>query len=33
MTLIDDYALIKIHGRRFRIVPFIQYEDVYMDVI
>lgn len=33
MTLIDDYGLLKIHGRRFRIIPFIQYEEVYMKVL
>jgi len=31
--LIDDYGLIKIGDRRFRIVPFIQHEDVFMKVI
>jgi len=33
ITLIDDYGLIKIGDRRFRIVPFIQHEDVFMKVI
>jgi DNA repair exonuclease SbcCD nuclease subunit len=33
MTLINDVALIKIGGRRFRIIPFIQNEDVYMSVL
>jgi DNA repair exonuclease SbcCD nuclease subunit len=32
-TLLDDVALIKIHGRKFRIIPFIQHEDMYMEVL
>jgi DNA repair exonuclease SbcCD nuclease subunit len=33
ITLIDDYGLIKIYGHRFRIIPFVQHEDVYMKVL
>ena len=33
ITLIDDYGLVKIYGRRFRIIPFIQHEEIYMKVI
>jgi DNA repair exonuclease SbcCD nuclease subunit len=33
MTLIDDVGLVKIGGRRFRIIPFIQHEQIYMRVL
>lgn len=33
VTLIDDVALIKIYGKKFRIIPFVQHEDVYMDIL
>ena len=33
MTLIDDVGLVKIGGRRFRIIPFIQHEKAYMRVL
>jgi hypothetical protein len=33
ITLIDDVALVRIGGRRFRIIPFIQNEQSYMTVV
>lgn len=33
ITLINDYGLVKIFGRRFRIVPFVQNENTYMRII
>jgi DNA repair exonuclease SbcCD nuclease subunit len=33
ITLIDDVALIKIDGHKFRIIPFIQREEIYMKVL
>lgn len=33
LTVIDDIALVKVEGQRFRIIPFINYEDVFMNVV
>lgn len=33
LKVIDDIALIKVGNQRFRIIPFIHYEDVFMEVV
>lgn len=33
ITVIDDIALVKVENQRFRIIPFINYEDVFMNVV
>ena len=33
LTVIDDIKLMKIHGQRFWIIPFVHYESVYMKIL